>query len=360
MTYVIFLRLEEVAMLRKKFLILGMLMISIVVLVVFADGKYWAKETVDDTAPSEPVGIKEPEGKTEVLTRYETENYSKSAEAPEWFVIDGLVENLVNLTYSELKNFPMLSEVTMLHCIGSGEGGMSVTYNWTGVPLFYLLNMAEIVPGNYREVVFNATDGFSSSVLLTTAMDPTSILALEANGTDLEQVFGFGSGYRVVFPCKWGYKWVKWIEKITVVDYDYKGYYEQYGLSDEAIKPNCTMPSTNPSLRTFNATNPQEYAVQVLSNSSIESFSYEFDKMIFNVTGTEGSSGYFYVTFPKELLASPYLVYVDENIVNYSQTEAGDNVYLHFTYTHSGHKIEIDGTLLLESQGSGSRRPVFK
>lgn len=345
---------------KNKSLLLGILVISIVVVVVYADAKYWTKETTYDTAPSEPLGTKEPEGKTQFLTQSETENYSKSVESPEWFVIEGLVENPINLTYSELKNFPMLSEVTMLHCIGSGEGGMSVTYNWTGVPLFYLLNMAEIVPGNYREVVFNATDGFSSSVLLTTAMDPTSILALKANGTDLEQMSGFGSGYRVVFPCKWGYKWVKWVEKITVVDYDYKGYYEQYGLSDDAIKPNCTMPSTNPSLRTFNATNPQEFAVQVLSNSSIESFSYEFDKMIFNVTGTEGSSGYFYVAFSKELLASPYQVYADGSIVNYSQTEAGDDVYLYFTYTHNGHMIEIYGTQLLESQSGSSRRPVSK
>jgi len=276
------------------------------------------------------------------LTNYEIENDLQSVEAPEWFVIEGLVENPINLTYTELRNFPLLSEVTVLECIGSGQGGISVTYNWRGVPLFYLLNIAKVIPGAYREVVFNATDGFSSSVLLETAMDPTTILAVEANGTDLEQIGGFGSGYRVVLPCRWGYKWVKWIKQIIVVDYDYKGTYEQVGFSDEAIRPNCTIPSTDPPLQTFNVAKLKEYAVKALSNSTIESFSFESDRrMIFNVTGPEETSGYFYVTFPKELLAIPYQVYVDQNPINYSQTEADDNIYLCFTYTHSTHTIEI-------------------
>jgi len=274
------------------------------------------------------------------------------SQVPEWFVITGLVENPLNITYAELRNFPQVSEVTMLECAGSGGGvGWGVTYNWTGVPLFYLLSRAKVIPGTYREVVFDATDNFSSSVLLETAMHATTILALEANGTDLEQIGGFGSGYRVVFPCRWGYKWVKWINQITLVDYDYKGTYEQVGYSDEAIRPNCTMPSTDPPTQTFNATkfadgDPEEYFVQVLSNSSIESFSFESDnRMTFNVTGPEQTSGYFYVSFPKELLASPYQIYVDQNPAKYSQTDVDDHIYLFLTYNHSVVTIEIKGTL---------------
>ncbi len=280
------------------------------------------------------------------LTRYEMENDLQSVEAPEWFVIEGLVEEPLNLTYAELWNFPLLSEVTMLHCVGSGEPpyGPSVIYNWTGVPLFYLLSMAKVTPGTYREVVFNATDGFSSSVLLETAMHSSTILALESNGTDLEQMSGFGSGYRVVLPCRWGYKWVKWIRQIVVVDYDYKGTYERYGLSDEAIHPNCTMPSTYPPLHTFNVTKPVQYKVQALSNSSIESFSFESNtQLIFNVAGPEETSGYFYVAFPKELLTGPYHVTVDRNLIRYSQTKTDRKVYLYFTYAHSTHTIIIEG-----------------
>lgn len=257
---------------------------------------------------------------------------------PDWFVIEGLVENPLNLTYAELREFPLISEVTTLRCV------TTVTYNWTGVPLFYLLSMAKVIPGAYREVVFNATDGFSSSVRLETAMDPTSILAFEVNGTDLEQVTGFGSGYRVVFPCRWGYKWVQWINQIVVVDYDYKGNYERAGSDDEAIIPNCTMPSTYPPIQTFNVTLSEEYTVRALSNSSIDSFSFESDgRMAFNVSGPEETNRYFYVEFPKRLLASPYQVYADQNPIHYIQTEAERKVYLYFTYMPSIHQIEIHG-----------------
>jgi hypothetical protein len=271
---------------------------------------------------------------------HKAENNPLLVDSPEWLVIEGLVEDPLNLTYAELMSFPLVSEVTMLQCVGSGQGGSSVTYNWTGVPFFYLLSMAKVIPGAYRKVVFNATDGFSDSVPLETAMEPTSILALKANGTDLEHVTGFGSGYRAVFPCRWGYKWVKWIKQIIVVDYDYKGTYEQYGLSDEAIRPNCTMPSTYPPIQTY-----RQYAVRALSNSSITSFKFEsYTRLIFNVAGSQGDTGYFYTMFSKRLLGTPYQVYADGNQINFSQTDADSNVYLYFTYTHGINNITINGT----------------
>jgi len=297
-----------------------------------------------------------------------SETYTKEVEetdvgSPEFFTIEGLVENPLNLTYADLRGFPLLSEVTTLKCVGSGRPpyGPEVTYNWTGVPLFYLLNMAKVMSGGYREVVFNATDGFSSSVSLEIAMDPTSILALEANGTDLEEISGLGSGYRVAFPCRWGYKWVKWIKQIIIVDYDYKGTYEQYGLSDEATRPNCTMPQTNPPSLTFNVTKIKEYTVKILSNSSIESFGFKYNnQLIFNFSGKENSTGYFYVIFPENLLLDPYQIYVNDYMIDYSQTDYDDNAYLYFTYNNSIGTITIQGTTTTISGGGGSRTPLLK
>lgn len=296
------------------------------------------------------------------LVGYENED-SQSVEGSNWFVIEGLVENPLNISYGELWSFPLVSEVTMLQCVGSGEPpyGPTIVYNWSGVPLFYLLNLAKVMAGGYREVVFNATDGFSSSVLLETAMHPTTILALEANGTDLEQIGGFGSGYRVVVPCRWGYKWVKWIKQIIVVDYDYKGTYEQYGLSDEAIRPNCTLPSTSPPIRNFSA---KEHVVQTLSNSSIEFFNFDLNRRLtFNVSGLQETSGYFYATFPIDLLVNPYQVYVDENLIQHDQIDAGNNTYLFFTYSHNTivQKIIIEGAQSSTAQLTCySRPPLLK
>lgn len=273
-------------------------------------------------------------------------------EAPKWFVIQGLVENPLNLTYAELRDFPLLSEVTTLQCVETVIPG--VTYNWTGVPLFCLLSMARVKPGGYREVIFNATDGYANSVPLETAMDPTSILALEANGTDLEQINDLASGHRVVFPCRWGYKWVRWVQQITVVDYVYKSY-------DEAIRPNCTMPSTEPPYKNFTATKWGQgytYTVQALSNSPIESFGFANTQMVFNLPEPEESSGYFYVTFPKELMATPYQVTVGGNPVYYSQIEADSKVYIYFSYAHTAQTITIAQAQEISGQGGCPSKPL--
>lgn len=207
--------------------------------------------------------------------------------------------------------------------------------------------------GAYRKVVFNATDGFSSSVPLETAMQPNSILAFEANGTDLENLTGLGSGYRVVFPCLWGYKWVKWIKQIIIVDYDYKGRYESLGYSDEAIRPNCAMPLTVPQLQTFDVTGPSNYTVKALSKSPIESFSYADTQLFFGIAGIEEASGYFFVTFQKELLATPYSASANQTPVSCYLIDYGDEVYLYFTYPSGTQTITVQGTHVVPARTPG-------
>lgn len=297
------------------------------------------------------------------LSAYETQsNFQATAAAPEGFTIEGLVENPIYITYAELQTFPLLSETTILQCVGLGEGGAKVNYNWTGVPLFYLLSMAKVTRGAYREVIFNATDGFTSSIPLEDAMNPTTIIALYANGTNLEQIKGLGSGYRIVLPCRWGYKWVKWVKQMIVVDYDYKGYYEEAGYSDDAFRPNSTMPSTSPPFQSFNVTSyGQEYTVQMLTNSSLESFTFEYARLKFKFSGLEGTSGYLYVAFQKELFEEPYQVYIDGNPVSYHQTDTYQKTYLYLAFTNSNHTITIEG---LSATGNGpmggTRRPLMK
>jgi DMSO/TMAO reductase YedYZ molybdopterin-dependent catalytic subunit len=44
-----------------------------------------------------------------------------------------------------------------------------------------------------------------------------------------------GYPFQLVAQDKWGYKWIKWIEKIQVTDDpNYRGYWEQRGYSNTA------------------------------------------------------------------------------------------------------------------------------
>lgn len=44
----------------------------------------------------------------------------------------------------------------------------------------------------------------------------------------------------MVVPGKWGYKWIRGPTRIVLVDYDFLGYWESSGYSDEADIPAVT------------------------------------------------------------------------------------------------------------------------
>lgn len=269
---------------------------------------------------------------------------AETESVPYDLLIRGLVDHPLNFTYSELQGFPMVSEVALMKCIA----GWTQLYNWTGIPLFFLLSMTG-VKAEATEVVFYASDGFSSSLTIERALHPTMLLALQANGTVLSHDNGYP--YRLVVPCKYGYKWVRWITEIEVIDYDYKGYYESMGYSDEADIPDCTFPSTTPPFETFHIVlESTTYSIITLSNSTINSF--DFDKLrkqiSYNVTGPPSTTGYCYITIPKTLLwcnsSEQWQVWVDDTLIEDRKIMEDTNyTYIYFTYSNSTQEVQIKG-----------------
>ncbi len=258
-------------------------------------------------------------------------SYIPSAEAPQWLVIKGMVKNPLNLSYDELSTFPQLSEVAELRCITPGTD-LAVTYNWTGVPLFYLMSLAKVIPGANR-VVFNCVDGYSGNITLETAMFPTTILGLEANGMDLNQLTGFGSGSRIVLPCRWGYKWAMWVSEIVVL--------ASSGSCSEGIRADLTMPETQPSLQIMNfskslSSESADFSVLALSTASIVSSDLRSDReLIFNLSQSQQAGGIFYSVIPKGLLADPCVVCTGQSSIDCIQTESSENVFVYVNFTVS-------------------------
>jgi hypothetical protein len=141
--------------------------------------------------------------------------------------VDGLVENELSLTYDDILSLESKSEVVTLKCVDGPTG----TADWKGVKLSIILNMAGLLD-NATEVVFYGADDYSSSLTIEDALSDDVILAYEMNG----EVLPVDHGYplRLVAPGKYGYKWVKWITNIEVIGYDYKGFWESRGWSDDA------------------------------------------------------------------------------------------------------------------------------
>jgi len=258
--------------------------------------------------------------------------------SPHDLAVSGLVDHPLNFTYNELQRFPMVSEVALMQCIMPLS---RVLYNWTGIPLFFLLSITGVKP-TAREVVFYASDNFSQSITIERALHPTTLIALQANGTVLSQEDGYP--YRLVVPCKWGYKWVRWITKIEVVDYE-------KAHTNEDI-PNCTFPPTTPPSEDKSIDlGYASYNIMILSNSTKNSLDLDISqkRICFNITGVPSTRGYCYVTIPRKLLwcESPeeWQVWVDNTLIEDREIiKVAKYTYLYFAYNHPTENVQIIGT----------------
>jgi DMSO/TMAO reductase YedYZ molybdopterin-dependent catalytic subunit len=141
-------------------------------------------------------------------------------------VIDGFVQSPLNLTFDDLLAMPRSTVNAELYCVGDPTTVLAKG-DWTGVRLGVLLEEAGVSPEAVK-VAFYADDGFTTDLPVATARRDDIILAYERDDELLtEQV-------RLVVPGKWGYKWIRDVTHIELVNYDFKGFYESRGYSDEA------------------------------------------------------------------------------------------------------------------------------
>jgi hypothetical protein len=156
-------------------------------------------------------------------------------EAAEWSLeVTGEVERPLNLSFSQLQDrFDIAEEYSVLCCVSNEVGGNLIGHSrWGGVRLADVLEEAGVRP-SAADVVFKAADGYSDSIPLAIARDPSVLLAVSQNGRALQQEHGFPCRVRV--PQIYGMKNVKWVTEIELVTSDYEGYWQQRGWSDEAV-----------------------------------------------------------------------------------------------------------------------------
>lgn len=271
-------------------------------------------------------------------------------------VIEGLVSNPLYLTYAQVGNLPQVSEIALLKCVYAPSGA---PFNWTGVPLFYLLNLAR-VQLDAKEVVFRGADGFSSSLTLDKAMHPTTLLALQVNGTTLPETQALYGGlpagypYKIVAPCKEGYKWVGWINEIEVVDYDYKGTYESQGFSDDASMPNCTaLPETEPQYTTLNITQQANLNIIAFSDNTLNGAVFNETTRRVQLSLSEDSmSSFAFLIVPKRLLTPTFMVLSDNIPIQCYVIQSQTNSFIYFAISQGTHALEIKGTLPADITGS--------
>jgi DMSO/TMAO reductase YedYZ molybdopterin-dependent catalytic subunit len=139
--------------------------------------------------------------------------------------IDGLVGRPLALGFDELLALPGIEQYVTMQCISNLVGGDLVsTAKWTGVPLDALLRRAGGVSDRAVRVVFHAVGGYTDSLPVAKATDGTTMVAYGMNDNTLPRAHGYPA--RIIAPGIYGMKSVKWLQRIEVVDYDYRGYWE--------------------------------------------------------------------------------------------------------------------------------------
>jgi len=126
--------------------------------------------------------------------------------------VDGMVAHPASFSLAELKTYPSGSQITHLAC----EEGWSFIAEWTGVPLFQVLNAVGILPQAKYVVYFSIQSDWWDSVDMADALHPQTLVAYGMNGGELPT--GHGGPLRLRVPRQLGYKSVKYITRLTVTD----------------------------------------------------------------------------------------------------------------------------------------------
>jgi DMSO/TMAO reductase YedYZ molybdopterin-dependent catalytic subunit len=143
--------------------------------------------------------------------------------------IGGLVDKPTTLTYAELRALPRTSQIRNFHCV---TGWTVSNVHWTGVRLSDLLD--RVGPQfSAQGVQFTSAEiPYVDSLTLQQAKLHDVLLAYEMNGKPLPREHG--APVRLVIPEMYGYKNVKWVSRIDLVEQPQDGYWEQLGYDRDA------------------------------------------------------------------------------------------------------------------------------
>jgi DMSO/TMAO reductase YedYZ molybdopterin-dependent catalytic subunit len=144
--------------------------------------------------------------------------------------IDGLVKTPTTYTLADLRRMPTEQQVSDFHCV-TGWSVNDVT--WNGVRLKTLLSAAGPLSGARALRFVSAERPYDDSLTLEQAFLPDVMLAFDMDGSPLSRPHG--GPVRLVMPRMYGYKNVKWVDRIEVIDDEnYLGYWEQRGYDRDA------------------------------------------------------------------------------------------------------------------------------
>jgi DMSO/TMAO reductase YedYZ molybdopterin-dependent catalytic subunit len=143
--------------------------------------------------------------------------------------VGGLVEQPLALRYDDLRALPRAEQVSTFHCV---TGWTVEDVRWAGVRIGDLLEAARPLPEAQGLRFTSAELPYVDSLSRRQSTLPDVLLAYEQDGRPLRREHG--APLRLVIPDMYGYKSVKWVERIDLVGAPEPGYWEVRGYDEDA------------------------------------------------------------------------------------------------------------------------------
>jgi len=143
--------------------------------------------------------------------------------------IGGLVGDELSLDYGALRALPRATQVSDFHCV---TGWTVHDVRWTGVRIADVLARARPARQAHALRFVSAEEPYVDFLTLKQALLPDVLLAYEMDGRPLAREHG--APLRLVIPEMYGYKGVKWLNRIDLVPQAESGYWELLGYDRDA------------------------------------------------------------------------------------------------------------------------------
>lgn len=146
---------------------------------------------------------------------------------PDWtLTVDGLVDKPLKLSLTELQELGQYEDYLTRQCVSNPVGGpLMSTALMSGVPLQSVLQAA-VVKATAKTLIFYGRDGYEENIDLTVGVD-LAVLVYAMNGYALPE--RHGAPVRVEMPGYYGFKSLKWLDRIEVTDRVHTAIWEQQG-----------------------------------------------------------------------------------------------------------------------------------
>lgn len=144
--------------------------------------------------------------------------------------IDGLVNIPFDISYDDLLNLESEEQVSDFHCV---EGWSVESVNWKGIRLKTLFDKAGLKPEAAFATFQSASGLYSDSLSIKESFEPDVMLAYMMNDKPLPEEQG--RPLRLVMPRMFGYKNVKWVNRITLTKSQETGYWERFGYRIDGV-----------------------------------------------------------------------------------------------------------------------------